>query len=101
MFPSLLDALLHLDRMERLANIGPLTRRAATAFLLTERAGGIHSSSKIMTTMQISPPALCRALDNLGSNGLTQRERNDDDRRCNFIHLTDKGLDFADRLRGK
>ncbi|PJK31276.1 MarR family winged helix-turn-helix transcriptional regulator [Minwuia thermotolerans] len=56
--------------------------------------GGPHTVRGLAETLNISKPAVSRALDALGSKGLTRRLRDETDRRNVLVQRTDAGVAF-------
>jgi len=57
-----------------------------------------HSVKSLAAYLDISKPAVCRALDTLSRHNLAERVVDQKDRRNVFIHLTEIGLEFLSRL---
>lgn len=53
-----------------------------------------HTVKNLAQRMNISKPAICRALDSLSKNGLLKRVRDEKDRRNVYVQRTVKGSVF-------
>lgn len=53
-----------------------------------------HTVKNLSARMNVSKPAICRALDTLSHNGLLKRTRDEKDRRNVFVQRTVKGSVF-------
>jgi DNA-binding MarR family transcriptional regulator len=74
---------------------GPDLSSRQTAVLLTVyMSDGPHTVRGLATTLDISKPAITRALDRLCQEGLLRRKTDDRDRRSVLIQKTVKGSSF-------
>jgi DNA-binding MarR family transcriptional regulator len=82
---------------------GPdLSARQLALMLMVHRRPGLHTVKRLSIDLNISKPAITRALHALGQAGFVQRTHPDHDRRESHVHLTAAGIahlaQFADRL---
>jgi DNA-binding MarR family transcriptional regulator len=57
-----------------------------------------HTVRGLADILNVSKPAITRALDRLGKLDLARRQRDETDRRSVLIQRTDKGTDFLDEF---
>lgn len=82
---------------------GPdLSARQLALMLMVHRRSGPHTVKRLSIDLNISKPAITRALHALGHAGFVQRVHPDHDRRESHVRLTAAGVGylehFADRL---
>lgn len=79
-----------------------LTARQTAVLLTVYLAEGPHTVRALAATLNVTKPAITRAIDTLSSHDLVRRERSAADRRDVFIRRTVRGADFlsgyADRI---
>ncbi len=80
-----------------------LSARQLALMLLVYNQPGRHTVKSLAIDLNISKPAVTRALDSLGRYGLVKRLRDENDRRNVLVGRTPRGLqyvnDLADRLQ--
>lgn len=77
-----------------------LSSRQMAVLLSVYMTEGPHTVRGLARTLDISKPAITRALDRLGDYGLLTREVDDDDRRSVLVRRTDAGADFLSSHAG-
>jgi len=85
---------------------GPdLSARQMALLLTVYLTEAPHTVRGLAQHLNISKPAITRALDRLGMLGLVRRKRDEDDKRSVLVQETDKGeaflADFAELMRGQ
>ena len=80
---------------------GPdLSARQLGVFLTTYLADGPHTVRGLAATLNVSKPAITRALDRLGELDLTRRKTDPQDRRSVLVQRTTKGSTLLRELSG-
>lgn len=78
---------------------GPdLSARQMTILLIVSIAAPPHTVRGLAAALNVSKPAISRALDSLGKLGLARRSRDPADRRSVHIHVTAKGSAYLDEF---
>ncbi len=78
---------------------GPdLTARQLALLLTVYLGGGPHTVRGLAAELNVSKPAITRALDRLGRLGLLRRKRDEADRRNVLVERTVKGSVFLNDL---
>lgn len=102
--PSSTDHLLDVLRDTIVAMVrrdGPdLTARQLSVFLTTYLQDRDHTVRGLAAELNVSKPAITRALDRLESAGLTRRKMDPRDRRSVLVQQTVKGAALLRELRG-
>ena len=102
--PSSDDHLLGVLRDTTVAMVrrdGPdLTARQLSIFLTTYLQDRDHTVRGLAAELNVSKPAITRALDRLDSTGLTRRKMDPRDRRSVLVQQTVKGAALLRELRG-
>lgn len=75
-----------------------LSVRQMALLLTVYTAPGPHTVRGLSTHLQISKPAICRALDTLSKYQLVERQVDENDRRNIFIVPTESGYHFLGRF---
>lgn len=97
-------ALWHQVTVRMLQQSGPdLSARQIAVLLTVYLEEGPHTVRGLAANLHVSKPAITRALDRLGDEGLLTRETDDNDRRSVLIQKTLKGStflhDFGEAIR--
>lgn len=80
---------------------GPdLSARQLGVFLTCYLMDGAHTVRGLAATLNVSKPAITRALDRLGELDLARRKTDPSDRRSVLVQRTLKGIAFLRDLRG-
>ena len=80
---------------------GPdLSARQLGVYLTTYLADGPHTVRGLAAALNVSKPAITRALDRLGELDLTRRKTDPQDRRSVLVQRTVKGNGFLREVRG-
>lgn len=77
-----------------------LSARQLAVFLTCYLREGVHTVRSLAAELNISKPAITRALDRLGELDLTRRKLDPRDRRSVLVQRTLKGAAFLRDLRG-
>jgi len=81
-----------------------LSARQMALMLTVYLSDKMHTVRGLAAELNISKPAISRALDRLGELGFIRRKRDDDDRRNVIVQRTMKGsvylTDFAQMIKG-
>lgn len=77
-----------------------LSTRQLAILLNVYLRNGPHTVRGLAETLNISKPAVSRALDALGTKGLTRRIRDEQDRRNVLVQRTDDGHAFLSTFSG-
>ncbi len=77
-----------------------LSSRQMAVLLSVYMTDGPHTVRGLARTLDISKPAITRALDRLGDYGLLTRQVDDDDRRSVLVRRTQAGADFLSSHAG-
>src|SRR3954470_21101007 len=97
------DALTHLLRKTVLALVRrdspDLTARQFGVFLTVYLAAGPHTVRGLAAQLNVSKPAITRALDRLGERDLVRRKLDPMDRRSVLVQQTPGGREFLAELR--
>jgi DNA-binding MarR family transcriptional regulator len=97
------DALTHLLRVTILDLVRrdspDLTARQFGAFLTVYLAAGPHTVRGLAAQLNVSKPAITRALDRLGELDLVRRKLDPQDRRSVLVQQTQGGRAFLAELR--
>jgi len=97
------DALTHLLRKTVLALVrrdeADLTSRQFGVLLTVYLSAGPHTVRGLAAELNVSRPAITRALDRLGELGLIRRKLDPMDRRSIFVQVTRDGTAFLAELR--
>ena len=85
------------------ANGTDLTARQMLLLLTVYRTEGPHTVRGLAAALNVSKPAITRALDRLGSLDMIRRKPDEDDRRSVLVQRTVKGSvylsDFSELIR--
>ncbi|PHK96910.1 MarR family transcriptional regulator [Pseudoroseomonas rhizosphaerae] len=77
-----------------------LSARQLGVFLTVYMAEGPHTVRGLAATLNVSKPAITRALDRLGELDLARRKTDPQDRRSVLVQRTVKGAAFLREIRG-
>lgn len=75
-----------------------LSARQMAVMLTVYLSQQSHGVKTLSSALNISKPAVCRAIDCLASNGLVKRKRDEEDRRNVTVQRTIKGSVFLTEL---
>jgi MarR family transcriptional regulator for hemolysin len=101
--PQIKDIWLHAHHILRSArqiineNLGPLNLSSAEGNILIHllTQGNDMGQEQLVEQLDISKPAVSRALDSLEMKGFVIREQDPDDRRAHKVHLTGKAHEIG------
>ncbi|KAA2215123.1 MarR family transcriptional regulator [Teichococcus oryzae] len=77
-----------------------LSARQLAVFLTVYMSEGPHTVRGLAATLNVSKPAITRALDRLGELDLARRKTDPQDRRSVLVQRTAKGNGFVREIRG-
>ena len=77
-----------------------LSARQLAVFLTVYMSEGPHTVRGLAATLNVSKPAITRALDRLGELDLARRKTDPQDRRSVLVQRTVKGNGFVREIRG-